>query len=186
MYFIKIVSQDNKEFIINKLTTLETYITDFKLITDKIGINSDIIIKTVPLGLEIFENKTVINKGYIYNTTLFKKVLLYKLSLVEISDQFTFKVDKETQSEDSNLEEYQPLISEIEDENECYSSDEDIVFTKKSIPYDYSNLCYVKQDNQFIIPVTNFWKDEPPKWDFQLMTELKSKLIQPNLGLSKY
>lgn len=192
MYFIKITDHNDNEHVISKSTTLETYIQDFKIISDSINKQNEFTLKVLPLGLELFKNETVINKGYIYNTTSSKKSLLYKLSLIKVDSDFIslFSINTQTQTQtidDTQIE--NPLLEQIDGySSNGYSSDEDIIFTKNSIPYDYSKCCYLTQTekyNPFVFPEKTIWQQEPKKWDFELINELKFKLMQPNLGLNK-
>lgn len=187
MYFIKITDHNDDEHVISKLTTLETYTQDFKIISDDINKHNEFTIKVLPLGLELFKNETIINKGYIYNTTSSKRTLLYKLSLIKVHFGFTSlfldKINTQTQTIDETQIE-NPSLEDIDG----YSSDKDIIFTKNSIPYDYSKCCYLTQTekyNPFVFPEKTIWQNEPKKWDFDLINELKFKLMQPNLGLNK-
>ena len=108
-YFIKMTDYINKsEKIISKQTTLNSYMTDFKIIIDELS-KTDTYYTSISNGkAELFKNVDVEVKGYIFNTKTTVTKLTIELNLIKIEEAlsklFTINKDDNTVIDISNKE----------------------------------------------------------------------------------
>lgn len=84
-YFIKVKDHINKsERVVNKVTTLDTYISDFHTIINHLN-KDNLYLTTLTSGEAILtKTDTVTVPGYIYNSTKTVTTVVYTLSLIKI------------------------------------------------------------------------------------------------------
>lgn len=185
-YFIKITYKDKTQEIIQKVTTLEKYKDDFKLILNNTNIDHE---NTTHIyseqSVKIFNNTKKKNKGYIYNTISNVSTFLYELSLIKINSSFfknsTTDIQTQTQNE---IETDIPLLELCNSDNE-YNSDNsgdscdsgDSVFIPR--PRTENNVFFSNKEK---IPIIN-WNQPVQKFNFSLMKELTLQLTKTNYGL---
>jgi hypothetical protein len=107
-YLIKVTDHINKsERIIHRLTTLDTYNSDFQTIINYLSIDNEYQ-STLSNGVaELTKNEQVVIPGYFYNSTKNISTLTYTLTLIKVDEKLsnvflTETTDSHTQTEESN------------------------------------------------------------------------------------
>jgi hypothetical protein len=133
-YFIQIENHiDNTIKIVNKITNLDTYSSDFNTIINQL--NTDNTFESVYCDhkAELFKTETIIVKGYIYNSTKIIKTLVYTLTLIQcdntLSQLFKNHVNNTSQTNIPSQQEQTDTINtmmfnlNINDNENTYQND---------------------------------------------------------------
>ena len=101
-YFIQVENHiDKSTRIVNKITNLDTYSTDFNTIINQL--NKDNTLDSIHKDnkVELVKTETVVIPGYIYNSTKKITTIVYSLTLIQSDNTLSelFKHDTPSQTE---------------------------------------------------------------------------------------
>lgn len=164
-YLIKVTDHINKsERIIHRLTTLDTYNTDFQTIIDYLNENNEYQSSLSNGVAELSKTEQIVVPGYIYNSTKNVITLAYTLALIKIDENLSkvFHTDytdnhtqtegsidlqtKETQSAPSNEDKASQVFEEVDRltkqyENTDFFREDDTEFGEfQSYTPEFSNI----------------------------------------------
>lgn len=115
-FFIQIENHIDKTIkIVNKITNLDTYSSDFNIIINKLNTDNTFDSVYHDLKVELFKTETTVVKGYIYNSTKIIKTLVYTLTLIQydniLSQLFKNNVDNTSQTDIQSQQEQTDTIN---------------------------------------------------------------------------